>query len=647
MLLSYRCSSCPKMCHLQFYNPCTFLLHTRQHYGPQSGNIDLFYLRVSTLSWDLIGFNLHPDTSRIYDVEEDFVVNEDINTKFYNPLAHSAGQRHVMMSPIVLMFYHKKTVEKASLPPLVLKQLCRNLPLCKFVTFRGNSNPQLQIIRSVEDTSSSAGNYSANDVFNSNTTITTATTTTVTTNLNKIINIPTTKNVLLINNYNANGVSNSNTTITTATATTVTTNLNKIINIPTTKNVLLINSCKQNSTVTNVVNKNTAYAIVPTNVNKTINTPSIKNILPKNKQNFVLINGVNYVQLKDGITVTQSLNINGNSAKTDLTADGEPNVSTLPGPSISCPECNEIQSSTMKIHFVGKDCVPRDRTWQCAECLYIASSKCSLAAHERIHKGDAPHVCPECGKTFPEYLELLNHLDDVCFHLAKQVRFRCPKKNCCKIFAHKGTFFEHFRTHVQVQHICKVCYKSFFTLKDFNEHSIGVHEINPDPSIIFKCTVCRSDKAVIKSSNTLSHVEWHCSDIRLCVYVYVCKYCRNYCRSVTSYAFHIIRCMKKYNNEWWKIKKSNTCTICPNTNCNYIIRMITSMERCPKCGEFFKMKRNHELQPDSVVEVCLGTESAPEKTRTCILCNEKLENVPNKDHRCEYAHPIVVLGKCK
>lgn len=75
----------------------------------------------------------------------------------------------------------------------------------------------------------------------------------------------------------------------------------------------------------------------------------------------------------------------------------------------------------MSEHFLS-DNRPFNDSLKCSICKYIAPTRCSLQAHERIHDSVAPYVCPECGKGFDDWQPLHAHLDDVCFHLAKQVR---------------------------------------------------------------------------------------------------------------------------------------------------------------------------------------------------------------------------------
>ncbi|KAJ8937436.1 hypothetical protein NQ314_011825 [Rhamnusium bicolor] len=92
-----------------------------------------------------------------------------------------------------------------------------------------------------------------------------------------------------------------------------------------------------------------------------------------------------------------------------------------------CLDCNAFQKGTMAEHYLGKE-KPVDDTLKCHICRFVASTKCSLKAHVRIHESVPPFVCPDCGKDFPSWLLLRNHMDDVCFHLAKHAMHM----NVCK-----------------------------------------------------------------------------------------------------------------------------------------------------------------------------------------------------------------------
>lgn len=62
----------------------------------------------------------------------------------------------------------------------------------------------------------------------------------------------------------------------------------------------------------------------------------------------------------------------------------------------------------------------------CTECSppMLLPNSCSAAAHQRIHQGCPPHVCPDCGGTAKQPL-FQTHLDQICLHFARRIGYRC------------------------------------------------------------------------------------------------------------------------------------------------------------------------------------------------------------------------------
>lgn len=208
-----------------------------------------------------------------------------------------------------------------------------------------------------------------------------------------------------------------------------------------------------------------------------------------------------------------------------------------------CTECNLPVPGKMLEHLIGAN-KPSDDRLKCVTCNYVAPTQCSLAAHRRIHLFQAPFVCPECGRHFNNDADMMDHLDGVCFHMAKQVRFRCNGRNCGKIFAQTATFSSHFVTHMPSVFKCMLCAEFFFDEVDFAIHANSHAEYQP-PGTFYKCLVCKETGITYTAENFTEHVNWHCTDPVNRVYVFICKYCRSYFRSTQTYAVHLLRCSKK------------------------------------------------------------------------------------------------------
>lgn len=306
----------------------------------------------------------------------------------------------------------------------------------------------------------------------------------------------------------------------------------------------------------------------------------------------------------------------------DLEGIKSPNNFVINCP-INCPECHVVPSSTMTEHFVKQN-RPFDETLQCNVCRFVPPTQCSLSAHKRLHDNKPPFICPECGRKFNAQDTLMEHLDDVCFHLAKQVRYRCPARNCGKIFAQTATFSVHFSTHIQYITKCCVCRKTLVDDESVEEHRQEHDEFTHNHI----CNVCQIE-CNFTEETIKDHIKKHCTNRSQCVYVYVCKYCKNFFRSTATFATHLLRCPKKELIEDRANIKKIVVTVC--MQCKYQIKLLENqiLINCPKCG--FKFQERFKK----------------EEKYSCILCTKKFSKDGLQNHLssndCKYKNPIVVL----
>lgn len=301
-----------------------------------------------------------------------------------------------------------------------------------------------------------------------------------------------------------------------------------------------------------------------------------------------------------------------------------------------CSECGQHQKSTMVDHFLGQN-KPDNESLKCDACNYIAPTECSLSAHVRFHDDIAPHVCPECGKDFPSSQQLNDHLDLVCFHLAKEVRFRCPAKKCGKLFVQIVTFTAHFMTHMQCLNKCSICVEKYFQDDELAEH-VGEHDgSNVSFEKVYKCSVCPEAYPAAAKSELKEHVESHVSEKTHRVYAYICRKCRTYIRSSLAYANHLLRCPKFNQNQGanedvdTRNRAHFVTTIC--FTCHTKFRYKINVARfkpviCPTCGKKFET---------TVAEI--------PPTNKCVLCNLVLKPSEKETHKlkCKYSRPVVEL----
>ncbi|GJQ72828.1 hypothetical protein Trydic_g1477 [Trypoxylus dichotomus] len=549
MVLHFKCDACGDTEEMPFYNPCSLLLHSRGHYTPFGGQIDLNDIRVSCLPYGLVGFPPHSNIPMYYNVREESTSGVNLNTRFYAPVRTNKGRNIVSMIPTILLFYHYKL---NGTPPasLVLKQICINVPKCTFVRLENNT-------------------LSTNVV--------------TTTIVNKKV---TQQDSTTINNSTEN----------------------------------IRESTGNTPTVNEVVDMQTSQS------GSSSNTTSSKEITEDRTRN-------KQIDMQESTTIKEEVDDNDTGKESSLLPEmsGKTNenvTSVVTKPEIiedmNCPECNAgiANNKSISSHFMSS--APLNDAYLCDICKYIATTPCSFSAHKRLHSRQPPYICPECGKDFLDNMSLLDHLEDVCFHLAKQVRLRCPKKNCCKVFAQLATFIMHFEVHIQTLNKCTKCDATYYAVRDFVEHAHTVHKEVVPVELIYKCTICKN--SALEAENYREHVNWHCIDKSLRVYVYICKFCRNFFRSGVTYATHLMRCSKKELTieELRRLKKCNTAVVC--LHCNYVIRLVTKLPDCPRCGTC--INANATSAPEK------GIAPATEKSNANIIFTSRLKVTHNNKQNC-------------
>ncbi|KAK4881016.1 hypothetical protein RN001_004335 [Aquatica leii] len=521
LVLRYKCAVCAK--ELMFYNPCSFLLHTRQHFTLLGGQIDLENLRISILPFGLGGFLPDPNVPLLYDVDEDEAGEISVlNSRFYSPMQETMGRPIISLIPNEVLFLFM-VEPNGSLSSLVLKQISSTIPKCKFVAMDNN---RLNPIPSGLDIYGRELSDSTN------------------------------------NNNNNNNES--------------------VIEI------------KQEPEEAD--ENRTQYACP-------------------------IITKIETVREKDH------------------------DQASFP----SCPECELIiHDKSMAEHFLDTNKPFREHL-KCNVCKYIAPTNCSFAAHERIHKNEPPFVCPECGKDFANGDLLKSHLEEICFHLTKQVRLKCPGKKCGKVFAQILTFTTHFAMHMRRLNKCAHCQEVFQTDAEYFQHRMK-HNVKSLPSPIFDCAVCKETFSEKASSD---HIYDHATDKKQSVYVYICRHCRSYFRSTTTYATHLLRCSKlaarvqlqnivKGNPPLEKTKKNqvlyilDTCHACKTQIKAQVPKIDNMPENCPNCYRPLKNKNENVLfttNNDTGVK--------------CVLCQDTLDPLELDNHfnsdNCKYFKPLIPL----
>ena len=184
--------------------------------------------------------------------------------------------------------------------------------------------------------------------------------------------------------------------------------------------------------------------------------------------------------------------------------------------SFVCDLCGgEYFSETSLKKHVARDHFESKLEFPCCFCPKSFRSHYSLKYHMAVHVGDAPswcrvlsvfvpssqlatlqthmpqhvqgdHVCHVCGKTFATFNSLKQHAAQ---HGEK--RFQCEHPGCQFRATYKGNLRIHMKTHLDRQenpdkfHLCDLCGKSFTTRLSLEQHRLIHSGEKP-----YMCSIC-------------------------------------------------------------------------------------------------------------------------------------------------------------
>ena len=125
---------------------------------------------------------------------------------------------------------------------------------------------------------------------------------------------------------------------------------------------------------------------------------------------------------------------------------------------IQCEFCEQmfIGALRYKSHVRGKH---RYKS-ECEVCKKVFSSRPYLKAHMRVHTNEKPYVCSECGLSYHSISSLHNHMKII------HTDFKQERKR---------------------NHMCHLCGKGFFDMRNLKVHSVSHNEVKSH-----LCTQCGS-----------------------------------------------------------------------------------------------------------------------------------------------------------
>lgn len=159
--------------------------------------------------------------------------------------------------------------------------------------------------------------------------------------------------------------------------------------------------------------------------------------------------------------------------------------------------------------------------FECSICNKLFANTTSLSVHQRIHKGEKPFKCLECGRDFRQHSDL--HYHTVSIHSDKKA-YQC--EFCGKEFSRKYSLSIHQKIHTGVRDykcetcqrgfraaiylqehrrihtgekpfLCDVCGRGFRIKSDMHRHRINVHYKGHKGAIILKTSPEGEDEDAI------------------------------------------------------------------------------------------------------------------------------------------------------
>ncbi|XP_017165243.1 zinc finger protein 687a [Poecilia reticulata] len=187
-----------------------------------------------------------------------------------------------------------------------------------------------------------------------------------------------------------------------------------------------------------------------------------------------------------------------------------------------CPECQTQFGSKEEVSDHFQEVKPAKGT-SCTECSppMLLPNSCSAAAHQRIHQGSSPHVCPECGGTAKQQL-LQKHLQESCLHFSRRIGYRCS--SCLVVFGGLNSVKSHIQqAHCDMFHKCPSCPMAFKSAPSIQNHISAQHSDLTDAKamLIYKCVMC--DTVFTHKPLLYTHFDTHLANQK--VHVFKCPEC--------------------------------------------------------------------------------------------------------------------------
>uniref|UniRef100_A0ABM0GT45 Zinc finger protein 532-like n=1 Tax=Saccoglossus kowalevskii TaxID=10224 RepID=A0ABM0GT45_SACKO len=201
-------------------------------------------------------------------------------------------------------------------------------------------------------------------------------------------------------------------------------------------------------------------------------------------------------------------------------------VTNVPTAQPQCPECEvvfaNLQSRNTHFQLNGKG-----SDLNCTVCGLHCPNKCYYQAHQRVHKNQAPYICPECGEDKHDRELFYVHLNASCFHFCRQAVYKCT--HCNAGYPNITSVKEHLQNiHTDTFCKCPICPMAFKSVDIINNHMQSQHQLAGHGfRVIHKCPMC--DTVFPQKSSLPSHLNTHLiNKENLRIYVFKCNDCNKH-----------------------------------------------------------------------------------------------------------------------
>jgi KRAB domain-containing zinc finger protein len=145
-----------------------------------------------------------------------------------------------------------------------------------------------------------------------------------------------------------------------------------------------------------------------------------------------------------------------------------------------CPYCGKsLAAAHMTEHIKTHELV---RSYKCDHCNLVLKTRLGFIQHLRLHTGEKPYACKECGETFSASSRRSEHIKR--FHFTGTVN----------------------------KHVCDICPARFMLPSQLRKHKEAVHS-QTSPNVVFECNECHEKFSSCRG--LIHHSRKHQKDIDL------------------------------------------------------------------------------------------------------------------------------------